>query len=144
MALYVHIVLFLFYSLCSRHSSQLASCLTNWALLFQNWVRRVCSKATRGPLSFLFVLCGLVSSYSVFIGSSWLNLGFKSWHLGVEFLKAIAFLFTELRSSNTQSSPQGSVTFFFFFFNQLVCMYIFLYCLLAKNPVNGFCTQFLH
>lgn len=79
----------------------------------QNRVRRVCSKATRAPLSFLSVLCGMVSSYSIFIGSSWLNLGFKSWHLGVEFLKAIAFLFTELKSSNPHSSPQDSVTFLF-------------------------------
>lgn len=65
----------LLYSLCSRHSSQLASCPASWALL----------------VSFLFVLCGLVSSYSIFIGSSLLNLGFKSWCLLVEVLKDIVF-----------------------------------------------------
>lgn len=61
--MFILFFMYLVYSLCSRHSGQLASCPANWALLG----------------SFLLMLCGLVSSYRVFIGSSLLNPGFQSW-----------------------------------------------------------------
>lgn len=75
--MFILFFMYLFYSLCSRHSSQLASCPANWAC----W-------------SLFFLCCvGWFQVTAFLLAPLCWTLVSKAWCLWVGFLKGIAFLF---------------------------------------------------